>query len=220
MIRAATGLVILAAATVSMGAAPQDSPKAAGQQHRVCGTVVEVKTLPKNCDVALYIGNPSVRRTIAAVVPRSLRANLPKRPEEYLHDEVCVSGAISERQKQAFIDVRATEQIELSRPSAPPFATGIARPCDVGAVMPDPIKEVEPRLAPQVLKDGAQGAVEVEVVVREDGTVGDTRLLKRVHTELDEAALNAARQWKFRPGSVDSKPVAMVVILEFTFSMR
>lgn len=142
-------LAVSCAVALSIGAAPQDYRRLAGQHQRVCGTVVEVSALSKNCDVALYIGNSADR--IAAVIPQSVRSKLPKRPEEYLQDELCVSGAVTERQKHAIIEVTAPDQIETSRSSAFPFAPGVARACDAGAVLPQSIKEVAPRLPAGVL---------------------------------------------------------------------
>jgi TonB family protein len=62
--------------------------------------------------------------------------------------------------------------------------------------------------------------VELEVVVRADGTVGATRVIRRLHTDLDEAAINAVRRWKFKPGTVHGSPVPMAVTIELTFVLR
>jgi outer membrane biosynthesis protein TonB len=36
---------------------------------------------------------------------------------------------------------------------------------------------------------------------------------------LDNEAVKAARQWVFKPGTKDGKPVAVRIILELTFSL-
>ena len=64
-----------------------------------------------------------------------------------------------------------------------------------------------------------QGSVELEIVVLENGTVGDVRITKSLDrpSGLDDAAIEAAKKWKFLPGMKDGKPVATRVglVLEF-----
>jgi TonB family protein len=68
---------------------------------------------------------------------------------------------------------------------------------------------------------GIQGVVELEVVVLPNGTVGDVRVLKSLDKQvgLDQEAINAAKQWLFRPGTLKSTgrpvPVIVTIILEF-----
>jgi protein TonB len=64
-----------------------------------------------------------------------------------------------------------------------------------------------------------QGQVELEIVVLESGLVGDVRITESIDraSGLDDAAVAAAKQWRFKPGMKDGKPVATRVglILEF-----
>ena len=78
----------------------------------------------------------------------------------------------------------------------------------------------------------------MEVVVLPDGTVGDVtvpsvglgrlddRTGLRKHAEqgeafgLDEAAIRAARQWRFLPGTRLGEPVAVRATLEFEFTLQ
>ena len=213
-------MLLLTGAALSLGAAPQDYRKLVGQHQRVCGTVVEVVPLSKKCEVALFIGPPSDRSHLVAVVPQPARKTLPKRPEEYLHDDICVSGTIAHQKKGFFITVADASQIELIQAARDPFGLGTARPCDEGAQVPRPTKEVDPVLSSRARENKGQGTVELEVVVQVDGTVGDSRFVHKVHPELDEAALNAVRQWRFRPATVNGAPVPMVVMIELRFTLK
>jgi protein TonB len=60
------------------------------------------------------------------------------------------------------------------------------------------------------------------VVVLEDGDVGDIRIASSLDAEygLDSHAVSAMRQWKFRPGSKDGKPVAVEVHVQMTFTLK
>lgn len=57
-----------------------------------------------------------------------------------------------------------------------------------------------PRYPPQLLASGIEGRVIVRVLVRADGTVASARLQESSGwKEMDEAALEAIRNWRFRP---------------------
>ena len=51
----------------------------------------------------------------------------------------------------------------------------------------------------------------LEAVVLETGDVGDMQITRSLDAEygLDREAIAAAKQWKFRPGTKDGKPVAV-----------
>jgi TonB family protein len=57
----------------------------------------------------------------------------------------------------------------------------------------------------------------VEAVVLNDGTVGRVCVQRGVDPDLDMEAIAAARRW-FEPGTLDGKPVAVLVTIEFTFA--
>jgi TonB family protein len=67
-----------------------------------------------------------------------------------------------------------------------------------------------------------QGVVVLDAVVEADGTVGDVTVARSLDAEygLDEESIKAARQWRFEPGERDGKPVAVLVTVELTFTLR
>jgi len=50
----------------------------------------------------------------------------------------------------------------------------------------------------------------LEGVIDETGRVRDLRLLKKVHPCLEAAILTAVRQWRFKPGTFQGKPVPVI----------
>jgi len=67
-----------------------------------------------------------------------------------------------------------------------------------------------------------QGEVELELVVRADGTVDGvavTKSLDAVHG-LDDAAVEAAGQWTFKPGTKDGRPADVMVHLNMRFTLK
>jgi protein TonB len=91
-----------------------------------------------------------------------------------------------------------------------------------GVTMPAIVKEVKPDYTPEAKKAGIQGNVEMSVVVKDDGTVGDVRVSKSLDEKygLDAQAVNAMKQWLFKPGSKDGKPVPVRVSVEMTFRLK
>ena len=91
-----------------------------------------------------------------------------------------------------------------------------------GITMPSVVREVKPRYTPEAMKQKIQGSVWMLAVVLENGDVGDVRISKSLDTEygLDQEAIKAVKQWKFKAGTREGKPVAVEVTIELTFTLR
>ena len=91
-----------------------------------------------------------------------------------------------------------------------------------GVTLPAVVKEVKPVYTKAAMDAGIQGAVTLKVVVKDDGTVGDVQVTQSLDTEhgLDNQAVQAAKQWEFKPGTKDNKPVAVEIALEMTFTLK
>jgi protein TonB len=95
-------------------------------------------------------------------------------------------------------------------------------PYGPGVTMPSIIARVDPKYTVQAMQLHIQGTAVIECVVRADGTVGDARIIRSLDRRygLDEEGLKAVRQWRFRPGLLNGKPVPVVVTIELMFSLR
>ena len=95
-------------------------------------------------------------------------------------------------------------------------------PNDPRVVPPKLLQQVPPVYTSAGFRAKIVGSVEVDAVVLPDGTVGQVRVVKSLDnaTGLDDQALGAAREWTFKPGTVDGKPVPMIVRIALTFSLR
>ena len=91
-----------------------------------------------------------------------------------------------------------------------------------GVTLPVVVREVRPDYTPEAKANRIQGSVWLEVVVQPDGAVGAVEVTRSLDTKygLDEAAVAAARQWEFKPGTKDGKPVPVGVTLELTFTLK
>ena len=92
--------------------------------------------------------------------------------------------------------------------------------CGPDVTLPRPTKERRPQYTSNAMRERVQGWVEMEVVVKDDGKVGAVRMIKTLHPELDEAAIEAVRQWEFEPGKRAGKAIPVMITIEMTFRLR
>ena len=95
----------------------------------------------------------------------------------------------------------------------------VHRPGD-GVTAPRLVSDVKPSYTPEAIRAGVRGSVMLECVVDAEGAVGDVRVLKSLHPELDAESTRALKQWRFEPGMKDGKRVAVLVEVEMTFTLR
>ena len=98
---------------------------------------------------------------------------------------------------------------------------GAYRP-GAGIVLPEVLKEVKPAYTAEAMRAKVQGVVWLECIVMPDGTVGDVRITKSLDSVfgLDQEAIKAARQWRFKPGLRQGQPVPVIITIELTFTLR
>lgn len=104
----------------------------------------------------------------------------------------------------------------LQRTGGEPYSPGN------GVSLPVVVKEVKPDY-PQAAKDAkVQGDVELSVVVLASGAVDAVKVVKSLDSNygLDDAAIAAARQWQFKPGLKDGKPVDVRVTVAMRFALK
>ena len=88
--------------------------------------------------------------------------------------------------------------------------------------MPRVVSDGKPDYTVEAKQQGIQGIVELSVVVKDDGTIGDVKVTKSLDEKygLDEQAVIAMKKWRFKPGTKDGKPVAVEVTVEMSFKLR
>ena len=88
--------------------------------------------------------------------------------------------------------------------------------------LPRVLREVKPQYTSDAMRAKVQGTVLLECVVRPDGTVGDVSVKRSLDPTfgLDQQAVNAARRWRFFPGTRLGEPVSVLVTIELTFTLR
>lgn len=96
------------------------------------------------------------------------------------------------------------------RPAVESDETGA--PVRIGGDVKAPLLEerVEPTYPEVASKARAGGVAILEIVVDREGVVREARAIKELPFGMTEAALEAVKQWKFRPGTRDGKPVDVI----------
>lgn len=87
-------------------------------------------------------------------------------------------------------------------------------------VKPQPVVQVRPFYPPLARQAGVQGRVVVKALIDIDGSVMEVTVLDPSGNQmLDEAALAAARKWKFSPAKQRDKFVRVYVSIPFNFRL-
>jgi len=94
-------------------------------------------------------------------------------------------------------------------------------PLRIGGNIKQPmkIKDVKPVYPPEAQANRVQGVVIIETIIDPDGLVVDARILRSIPL-LDEAALDAVRQWKFTPTLMNGAPTAVVMTVTVNFMLQ
>jgi periplasmic protein TonB len=111
--------------------------------------------------------------------------------------------------------------LALATALAPAAAQEVFKPGD-GVSLPIPVRQVKAGYTAAAMEARIEGTVLLDVVVLDDGKVGEVMVTQSLDTEygLDTQAVEATKQWLFKPGTKDGKPVAVRVAMEMTFRLK
>ena len=84
---------------------------------------------------------------------------------------------------------------------------------------PVAIEKVEASYTEEARNAGINGIVILEVVIGSDGLVKKASVLKPLPFGLNQAAIDAVTQWKFKPGTLNGKPVDVIFNLVVIFRL-
>lgn len=90
-----------------------------------------------------------------------------------------------------------------------------------GITPPRLLHEVKPDYTEDARRRGTEGDVELEIVVRQNGSVGDVRILRGLGYGLDQRAVDAVRLWRFAPAANRvGQTVDVIVSVAVEFRLR
>jgi periplasmic protein TonB len=91
-----------------------------------------------------------------------------------------------------------------------------------GVTLPTVVKRVNPDYTPDAQRARIEGTVLLGVVILANGGVDNVVVERSLDPTfgLDQQAIKAMKQWEFKPGTKDGKPVAVRVHVEMTFTLK
>ena len=84
---------------------------------------------------------------------------------------------------------------------------------------PVPLNTVAADYSKKSRKAKIQGVVVVSLIVTADGLPTDMQIKQHLADDLDQSALNAASKYRFRPATLDGKPVPLRISVEVNFRL-
>ncbi len=123
-----------------------------------------------------------------------------------------VTGDRSEITREAAVTAGMTGGVVPEALKDAVKATGEIKP-------PKLIKKVDPVYPEEAMKERIEGIVILEVTTDHSGRVADIKVLKSV-PQLDQAAIEAVRQWVYEPVIIDGKPRPVVFTVTVSFRLR
>ena len=85
---------------------------------------------------------------------------------------------------------------------------------------PTVLKRVEPKYSDLARHAKTTGIVIVEAVIDKNGNVDQVRIIKGLPLGLSEAAEEAVKAWKFKPGTLNGEPVDVIFNLTVNFTLQ
>jgi protein TonB len=172
----------------------------------------EPERLPEHRRVILYNPPPRPTPVLDQQRPEFRRDARPIPVPENLEPEIV--ERILEPLDPPEFDPNAQPVIEFHVPAPAPAPTP---PATIRVFSPPEIlTRVEPVYPPGALRAGIEGTVILEMTIDERGRPIDIQVLRPQPFGLTQAAVDAARQWRFEPCTSDGRPVRV----QFTLTVR
>lgn len=122
--------------------------------------------------------------------------------------------------EQPDLDIPADDTV-YGIPEGPPAVddnTPIVVGGDVKA--PEKIFQTNPQYTEIARKARIQGVVIVQAIIDKEGNVTNVKVLKGLPMGLEEAAVDAIKQWKFKPATLNGRPVTVYYNLTVNFKLQ
>jgi protein TonB len=89
-----------------------------------------------------------------------------------------------------------------------------------GVSAPVVIHQVDPEFTEQARQQNYQGTVAIQLIVDAQGNPQNVHVARHLGQGLDEKAVAAVRQYRFRPAMYQGHPVAVQMIVEVDFRLH
>jgi TonB family protein len=131
-----------------------------------------------------------------------LRAMVPNYWRSYLE-----GSDLQTRQKAWRATLEKDANPALTESGAPPFQTTVPRA----------LHAPDPKYSKEAAKHHIEGVSRLGITVDGTGRADNIAILDALGMGLDEQAVLAVKEWKFRPALKDGQPVRVQILIEITF---
>ncbi|HEY3930304.1 MAG TPA: energy transducer TonB [Candidatus Koribacter sp.] len=90
----------------------------------------------------------------------------------------------------------------------------------IALLAPIATNKLDPIYPPELVRDRVEGTVTLYAIIRQDGTVGDIKVIKGVDKLLDYSAMRALAGWRFHPGMKNGNAVDLEAIVDIPFRLK
>lgn len=229
IVRSLLAIAIVTAALLFASVAP--SPSLSAQESGDYDLDVRVAPQPRGGPITLTVKvfSPDGPFTTVAVipsVPHSRRLTSAHGGRTY-EVKVDVAGngsasAVLSVSAEGKVVANLVKSFPVPIPPAPPrpdaSAPRQAKPAD-NITIPKLLESVEPRYPEDAKRSGVEGVVILAVSVNSAGGVDAVRVVKPLSPALDQAAVDAVRQWRFSPATREGTPVDFEMNLTINFRL-
>jgi TonB family protein len=88
-----------------------------------------------------------------------------------------------------------------------------------GVSAPEVIHSVQPQFTADARRENFQGVVAVQLIVDSQGLPQDVRVVRHLGMGLDEEAIAAVKQYRFRPATYEGHSVAVQMVIDVNFRL-
>jgi TonB family protein len=89
-----------------------------------------------------------------------------------------------------------------------------------GVSAPVVIYSVEPEFTQDARQANFQGSVSIKLIVDSEGNPQDVQLVRHLGMGLDEKAIDAVRQYRFKPAMYQGHPVSVQIVIDIDFHLH
>jgi TonB family protein len=197
-----------------------------GEVVTICGMAIDLGCDAPDPMAVVTLLTPYAAPTFGVAITREDRSRFGLLAEDrYIPRHLCVTGEIERSHRGYRVSASRADQLHFDAESerAPtPLATeALYRSCDEGVVPPKLLRSVPVSYTPEAMRAGIDGSVLLQGVVGRDASMRDVQVLCSLDpSSLDQAAVRAFKQWRFRPGTRLGKEVSVIVTAQMAFTLK
>lgn len=123
---------------------------------------------------------------------------------------------------QQIVDIPVDDVLFDIPSGPPPDKIDDTVPIQVGGDVraPEKVFAPQPQYTEIARKARIQGVVIVQAIIDKEGNVTNIKVLKGLPMGLEEAAVDAMKQWKFKPATLNGRPVTVYYNLTVNFKLQ